>query len=134
MTLQNKSINDYAQAIYDLVKSEPNQCGRYLTGLNKVLSRERKTSLMPLILTQIEFLVAQEAGIKIIEIETATPISESERSKIINQLTKKIKRQEVIELREVIRPSLIGGLKIKIGDQVIDDSIQTKLADLRARF
>lgn len=134
MTLQNKSINDYAQAIYDLVSSNPDQCGQYLASLNKVLNRERKSSLLPLIIAQIEFLATQTAGKKIIEIETVTPINESLQSMIINQLSKKIDGPEVIELHEIVRPSLIGGLKIKIGDQVVDDSIQTKLANLRARF
>jgi F-type H+-transporting ATPase subunit delta len=35
---------------------------------------------------------------------------------------------------EVLNPDVVGGMKIRVGDDVIDGSIQARLADLRTQL
>lgn len=39
-----------------------------------------------------------------------------------------------VELTEVVDPSIIGGFKIKIGDQQIDETVSSKLRELELKF
>ena len=41
-------------------------------------------------------------------------------------------KKEVIEAKD--EPSLIGGIKIKIGDTIIDNSIQSRINNLKTAF
>lgn len=51
----------------------------------------------------------------------------------LNDIEKKLSQvtQQSVQLRVVIEPSIIGGLKVKIGDKVIDTTVQNKLKDLK---
>ncbi|UXP33770.1 ATP synthase F1 subunit delta [Reichenbachiella agarivorans] len=65
-------------------------------------------------------------------ITTVAPIS-AETRKDVAEIVKKITNKEVI-LTEVINPELIGGFVLKIGDRQIDDSISSKLRELKLKF
>jgi F-type H+-transporting ATPase subunit delta len=62
-------------------------------------------------------------------VTTAVPLSETEQAEILVQLREIFKRQLRIELR--IDPDLIGGLKIQVGDVVIDRSLRGKLVEIK---
>ncbi|MDP4679132.1 MAG: F0F1 ATP synthase subunit delta, partial [Cyclobacteriaceae bacterium] len=65
-------------------------------------------------------------------ITTVVPLT-TELRKEINALVQKITGQKV-ELTEKIEPSIIGGFILKIGDRQIDDSINSKLNELKLKF
>jgi F-type H+-transporting ATPase subunit delta len=39
-----------------------------------------------------------------------------------------------VSLNTVVDPSVVGGIRIQIGDDVIDASVSSRLADLRQRL
>jgi len=49
------------------------------------------------------------------------------------RVIKAVSKHEVV-LEEKVNPAMIGGFIIRIGDQQIDDSIDSRLEDLRARL
>ena len=65
-------------------------------------------------------------------ITTVEPITAGMRTDI-NAIIKKITNSEVM-LTECIDASLIGGFILKIGDKQIDDSVSSKLRNLRLQF
>ncbi len=70
-------------------------------------------------------------------IKTATLISAQPMS---SELVGKIKNllaehtNYTVEIEQIVRPSLIGGIQIKIGDQFLDASIQSKINKLKQEF
>ena len=77
-------------------------------------------------------LVRRERGILLAEVRTALPLDEEERSAIAQRL--RALTGDRIEMNEVVDESLIGGVSVRIGDQLYDASVRSRLERLRARL
>jgi len=61
-------------------------------------------------------------------VRSALPLERDERSRLRDVLTRKFGR---VEVREIVDKSVIGGLVIHFGDQVIDESLRSRIKQLR---
>lgn len=61
-------------------------------------------------------------------IETVIPISVVQRNKITARLSKKFK---ITKVTNDLNPEILGGLKIRIGDEIWDGSLLNKLNQVR---
>lgn len=77
-------------------------------------------------------VVADQAGYNVATVTSATPLSERQLDRLKQGLAGKYGRQPSINL--VIDPTLVGGLRVQIGDDVIDGSVATRLNDLRVQL
>ena len=66
--------------------------------------------------------------IKVVEVVSAHPLAAADQKAIKAKL--EAKHQATIELHNTVDPSIIGGLIIRIGDEVIDGSIKSSLSRL----
>jgi F-type H+-transporting ATPase subunit delta len=65
-------------------------------------------------------------------VRTAHPLDASERDRLGKVLAGQYDRP--VHLNVVVEPSLLGGVRVEIGDQVIDGTISTRLDDARRRL
>lgn len=77
-------------------------------------------------------LVADQANLAVATVISAAPISEAQLERLRVGLSKSAGRD--LQLNLVIDPSIIGGLRVQIGDDVIDGSVATRLTDLRLQL
>ena len=63
------------------------------------------------------------------EVISAVELSEAQQAKITSEL--RARYGERLELRFAADPSLIGGLIIRVGDQVLDNSLRTRLSAIQ---
>jgi F-type H+-transporting ATPase subunit delta len=77
-------------------------------------------------------LVRRERGVALAEVRTALPLDDEQRVALTERLHE-LTDQE-IEINEVVDESLIGGITVRIGDQLYDASVRTRLERLRARL
>lgn len=63
------------------------------------------------------------------EVISAIELSDEQRAKILSDLRGRY--GERLEVRFSVDPSLIGGLIIRIGDQVLDNSLRTRLSAIQ---
>jgi F-type H+-transporting ATPase subunit delta len=77
-------------------------------------------------------LVRRDRGISLAEMRTALPLDDEERTAIVKRL--RALTGDRIEMNEVIDESLIGGVSVRIGDQLYDASVRSRLERLRARL
>ncbi|MEE9199289.1 MAG: ATP synthase F1 subunit delta [Dehalococcoidia bacterium] len=68
-------------------------------------------------------------GLETVEITTAVPLGARERQHISQRLSRATDKE--IVLSASVGPEIIGGLVIKIGDQLIDGSTRSKLNEMR---
>ena len=68
--------------------------------------------------------------IKVIS-KTVIPLTEHEKSALIEKLETKYKKKVLLE--EQIDKSLIGGVYIRVGDEVIDGTIKAKFDEIKKR-
>jgi F-type H+-transporting ATPase subunit delta len=65
-------------------------------------------------------------------VRVAKPLSDSEQERLSAVLARDYGRP--VHLNEVVQPSLIGGVHVEIGDQVIDGSIASRIDDASRRL
>ncbi len=78
---------------------------------------------------QYDRLLDTHYGIEHIEVITALPLSDEDRERISSRFGEIIGRKVIIDAQ--VDHSLVGGLKARIGDTLIDGSVKSKLRALR---
>ncbi|HLI51738.1 MAG TPA: ATP synthase F1 subunit delta [Thermomicrobiaceae bacterium] len=110
-------------------KALPNPDQRYVRNLALLLLERGRLGQLPDVVSDFHSLVLQERGIAIAGVTTAVPLTEKEQSELRDRLSKMVGK--TIELRPSVDPNIIGGLVVRIGDNLIDGSIRTQLSQLR---
>jgi F-type H+-transporting ATPase subunit delta len=77
-------------------------------------------------------LVADQSGLAVATVITAAPISAAQLERLRAGLAQSYGRE--LRLNQVIDPSIIGGIRVQIGDDVIDGSVSTRINDLRLQL
>jgi F-type H+-transporting ATPase subunit delta len=72
-------------------------------------------------------------GIHTVKLTTATPVSESVKKAIVEQV-KKTSNMQHIELEARVNPDIIGGFVLQAGDQLVDASISYDLRQISRQF
>lgn len=93
-----------------------------------VIIKRRKIHLFEAIIVEIKRLYRQKKGIRGLIVKTAVPLNNSEFNKLEKVLEKKFGR---LSIRQVVDRTVVGGLVIHFGNQVVDDSIHTRIKRLR---
>lgn len=65
-------------------------------------------------------------------VHTAGPLSEAQRTRLSDSLSRRYGGN--VSLNEVIDPTVIGGLRVQVADDIIDGSISARLAELRQKL
>lgn len=83
-------------------------------------------------LTHFQRLVELDIQSRTVRIENAVPTSESLMADIKTSLTGRYGAG--LDFQFFVDPTLIGGLRIRIGSDVFDGTVKSRLADLETRF
>lgn len=84
---------------------------------------------LPRILEELSELAAEARSAVVAEVRTAVPLDERQRTELAGALEKATGKK--VEIKEMVDPSIIGGVVTQIGDTVIDGSIRRRLESLR---
>lgn len=93
-----------------------------------VLADNRRLSDLPAILRAFRTLLANHRGEASAEVTSAHPLDTTQVDALKQQLKTRLGRDVSIDLN--VDPSLLGGLVVRIGSQMIDSSIKTRLNTL----
>jgi F-type H+-transporting ATPase subunit delta len=96
-----------------------------------MVRRGRPGAIDPMIARFAE-LLRRERGIALAQVRSALPLDDSQRAEIASRLRALTGSQ--IEIDESVDPDLIGGVAVRIGDQLYDASVRNRLERLRARL
>lgn len=93
--------------------------------LIQALAENERLSLLPEIAGLFEALKGAEEGIKDATIYSAFPVDDAQLKALVADLEARFKTRLKAEV--IVDQSLIGGVKIVVGDQVLDTSVRGKL-------
>ena len=128
------------------ITKEARQLSRQLFRLSLTdnrLDRAKVTSIVQTVLTQKprHYLGALEAYQRLLRleiakrhavIESAGTLSEDTSSSVLSTLKQKYGDDLTVEFK--VNPDLIAGMRIRIGSDVLDGSVRSRLARLQERF
>ncbi|MCX6807021.1 MAG: ATP synthase F1 subunit delta [Candidatus Berkelbacteria bacterium] len=120
------SVRDTARAVYELAEENPSKISQISKELYLYLLKQKRTKLLPFIFEELEKIEKQKKGIKEIEIESARALTDKQKKQISC-----ISKNQKIEFKEKINPDLLGGVILKIEDNVIDGSLKNNLQRLK---
>lgn len=98
------------------------------TNLIKLLVEYDRLALLPEVVAAFEELKAQDEGVLEAEITAAAKPSDAEVKALVKRLESKFGKK--IEASVKVDPEIIGGIKILVGDTVIDASVRGQLQEL----
>lgn len=93
-----------------------------------LLARKRREALLPEIVRQYKMLEMQARGAEPLVVTTAVPLSPDELRKMVTRLEQVYKKK--FDVTQKVDGTLIGGVRVMMGDRRIDDSISGRLDDL----
>lgn len=96
--------------------------------LVRVLIENGRLGLLPEISEVYEQLKNEREGVVEAQIGTAFPLESEALAALVADLNRRFKRR--IQPVVTVEPDLIGGVRVQVGDEVIDGSVRGKLASM----
>jgi F-type H+-transporting ATPase subunit delta len=88
-----------------------------------------RLSVLPEIAAQFRVLVNDRGGVSDAQIVSAFPLDATQQADLVKVLEKRFARQLTASV--VVDPSLIGGVRVTVGDEVLDTSVVARLEQMR---
>jgi F-type H+-transporting ATPase subunit delta len=93
-----------------------------------VLAHNRRLGQLGAIIRAFSQLAAQHRGETTAEVTSAHPLTDDQVAALKTNLKSRLGRDVAVDL--AVDPTILGGLVVKVGSQMIDGSIRTKLNTL----
>ena len=100
------------------------------TNFLTMLAENGRVTLLPEIGAQFQVLKNAQAGAADAEIASAFALSDAQVAELVAALEKKFGRK--LNPTVTVDPSLIGGVRVLVGDEVLDTSVRAKLQQMHA--
>lgn len=123
----NVSAQELEGLILGVIGDKLDGLGRNLL---QALIRNRRLAIVPQIRALYEDLRREHEGILEAIIVSALPIADDQLKELIARL--EARHQRKVSVQVEIDPQLIGGVKIAVGDKVIDATVRGKLEAMAA--
>lgn len=98
----------------------------------RVVGRHDRLELLPLIYDLAVREAERRSGQRRVQVISAAELAPETLDRIRSALASALSTQPILETQ--IDPSLLGGMKIRVGDTVYDGSLKTQMKQLRARL
>jgi len=88
-----------------------------------------RLSALPEIAAQYRSLVNAQSGVSDATVYSAYPINGTQLSDVVAALEKRFDRK--LNASVVVEPELIGGIRVVVGDEVLDTSVKARLEQMK---
>lgn len=95
----------------------------------QLMAKNRRLFVLPQLVRQLQALIAQERGEVTAEVTSAIALTDEQQARLRDTLTQKSGKK--VKLNTRVDDTLIGGMIVKLGSQMIDSSVRSKLASLQ---
>lgn len=127
-----------AQQVFDLLVSVADRpasasgtaLGEPARNLLRMVLENGRIAVLPEIARQFQALVDERSGTSQAVIESAFPLSDAQLADVQSTMERRFKRK--LEASVVVVPELIGGVRVSVGDEVLDTSVRARLDQMKA--
>jgi len=89
-----------------------------------------RLAALPEIALQFRALVNERSGVSDATVYSAFPIDAAQMNSVLGALEKRFGRK--LNARVEVEPALIGGIRVVVGDEVLDTSVKARLEQMKA--
>ena len=101
-----------------------------VANLLRVVADNGRVSALPAIAAQFQALVNARAGVLDAKIFSAFPVEGTQLDEVVAALEKRFGQR--LQAKVEIDPELIGGIRVVVGDEVLDTSVKARLEQMKA--
>lgn len=105
---------------------------REVMALVGIMLERKRIDRFPALAEAFAARVREQRGIELADVTTAIEIGEDERNLVAERIARRLGKR--IELRTNVDPAIIGGVVVRVGDQLFDASVRGRLESLRKRL
>jgi F-type H+-transporting ATPase subunit delta len=116
--------------VQDLVQGVVGSLPPSLKNLLSLILENGRLAVLPEIATQFRALVNAQSGVSDAHITSAFPIGDAQLADLMKTLERRFGRK--LKPTVEIDSSLIGGVRVAVGDEVLDTSVRARLEHMRA--
>ncbi len=118
-----------AANVESIEKAIPDDASQEMQNFVKMLVQEGDAPLLPRVIAALGASLRGESGPQAADITSAIELGDAAKEQIRQQLSKQYSDDLVFSFD--VDPSLMGGLRIRVGDQLIDNTVANRLMALR---
>lgn len=100
-----------------------------LSNTLRLMARNRRLFTLPQFIAKLRDLIADAKGEMTADVVSAQELTSEQKSRLSDTLSAKSGKK--VKLNARVDETLIGGMVVKLGSQMIDSSIRSKLASLQ---
>ena len=126
--LSDKSI-DRAQRLKILEDLLADKVSPHTLGLLSFVVEQGRARQLPQILEEVAGLAAEARDSVIAEVRSAVALDDNQKKQMAEALSKATKKK--VEVKNIVDPSVVGGVVAKVGETVIDGSVRRRLEQLK---
>jgi F-type H+-transporting ATPase subunit delta len=95
-----------------------------------VMNDKRRSMILPAVCDAYRHKLDQAMQREVVFVTSAAPLDDAQRTKIRQEI-KRLTGHES-DLLEETKPELLGGLRVQVGDQLFDMSVERRLREIRS--
>jgi F-type H+-transporting ATPase subunit delta len=103
--------------------------GPVLANTLRLMARNHRLFVLPQLVERLKSLIAVERGEVTADVVSAAPLTDEQQQRLTETLAQKTGKKVRLDAR--VDETLIGGMIVQLGSQMIDSSIRSKLASLQ---
>ncbi len=100
----------------------------FIEGITQYIRKEGKTSVLPKVETLLGKVAASAQKETVAHVATSVALSNEEKQHIEQLMYQLVGHPVSLDCR--VDPAVLGGMKIQIGDWIVDTSLQSQLEDM----
>ena len=93
-----------------------------------LIEADRARDLTP-IAERVTQIAAEQRSAQVAEVRSAVPLSDAQRQRLMQALSQATGKQ--VEVKVVVDPTVVGGVVARVGDEVFDGSVASRLEDAK---
>ncbi|MFH1207022.1 MAG: ATP synthase F1 subunit delta [Patescibacteria group bacterium] len=131
--MQKISPKKYAVILHQVLSGLPEKdMPQAMKLFVKMVARNKNLSKTDRIIRSYQHIADQESGVTEVTVVTAAEPDQHQHALIVQDLKKIF--GEALRVKQETEPSMIGGVKLKYGDTIVDGSIRQRLQTLATSF